>query len=143
MTAWFKDTLTIRTKGKGLHPVTEEVQNFIRRRKVKEGMCFLYIPHCSASLCINESYDPSARMDMQTFFERLVPENQSWMCHTLEGGDDSSSHLRAILLPCSLTIPVEDSRLTLGNWQGIYVFEHRSAHQQREILMRLMSMDEK
>ncbi len=103
-------------------------------------MCFLYIQHTSASLAINESYDPTARIDMQEYLERLAPEDQAWYRHTLEGPDDSSSHLRSLLLPVSLSIPVDGGELSLGTWQGIYLFEHRSAPQQRRVLIRCLKV---
>ena len=141
MASWCKGTIQVRTHGKGLYPITEHVQKLIHEEGLNGGMCFLFIPHCSASLCINESYDPSARSDMETFLEQLIPENQPWMRHTLEGGDDSSSHLRALLLPTSLSIPFEAGSLMLGTWQGIYVYEHRRYPQTREVIIRLMAAD--
>jgi secondary thiamine-phosphate synthase enzyme len=139
---WFKETLTISTHGKGLYPFTDEVQAYLRKWQIKEGMCFLYMPHTSASLIINENYDPSAQADMETFLEKLVPENQPWMRHTLEGSDDSSSHLRALLCPVSLSIPIENGHLCLGMWQGIYLFEHRKHEQDRQVLVRCLAVDE-
>jgi secondary thiamine-phosphate synthase enzyme len=138
---WFKKTLSVRTHGKGLYDITEQVRACVREAGMQEGMCFLYIPHTSASLTINENYDPSAQQDMETFLEKLVPENQSWMRHTLEGSDDSSSHLRAILGAVSLTIPIEDGRLSLGTWQGVCLFEHRRYKQERQVLLRCLAIE--
>jgi len=135
---WYKDTITIQTRGKGLYPFTDSVARLIRGWNVREGMCYLYVQHTSASLLISESYDPSARVDMETFMERLAPENQSWYRHTLEGSDDSPSHLRAMLTPVSLTIPVDDTELSLGTWQGLYLFEHRTHPQRRHVLVRVL-----
>jgi secondary thiamine-phosphate synthase enzyme len=132
--------LSISTSGKGLYPFTREVDSLISGWRVSEGMCYLYIQHTSASLVISESYDPSARIDMETFLERLVPENQPWMRHTLEGADDSSSHLRAMLTDTSLTIPVDSGRLNMGTWQGVYLFEHRAARHQRKVLVRCLEI---
>jgi secondary thiamine-phosphate synthase enzyme len=103
-------------------------------------MCFLYIPHSSASLLISESYDPSAREDVETFYEREVPENQAWYCHTLEGPDDSPSHIRATLTQPSLSIPIDDGHLSLGTWQGIYLFEHRARSHRRQIVIRCLKV---
>ena len=86
---WLKETLTIQTHGKGLHPFTEAVQACLRQWDVREGMCFLYIPHTTASLVISENYDATAQEDMEAFMERLAPEGQAWHPHTLEGPDDS------------------------------------------------------
>ena len=133
---WFKDSLSIPTGGKGLYPFTEIVAQKIRDLAVLEGLCFLFLRHTSASLLISESYDPSAKMDIASFFERLVPESQPWMKHVLEGEDDSSSHIRSALTSMDLTIPIDDGQLSLGTWQGIYLFEHRSGRQQRQVLIR-------
>jgi secondary thiamine-phosphate synthase enzyme len=141
MQLW-KETLRIPTHGKGLYPFTEAVERVIRRWGVVDGVCTLFIRHTSASLLINESYDPTARMDMEAYLERLAPEDQVWYRHTLEGPDDSSSHLRAMLTPVSLSIPIDASSLSLGTWQGIYVFEHRAQPQQREVLMRVVGTAE-
>ena len=138
---WFKDTLEIPTGGKGLYPFTDLVQQKIQAWQIQEGMCFLFLTHTSASLAISESYDPSAKEDINTFFERLVPEDQPWMEHTLEGGDDSSSHIRAVLTPMDLSIPIDEGRLSLGTWQGIYLVEHRSGRQRRRVLMRCLKIN--
>lgn len=137
---WHKATLEIPTRGKGLYPFTRQVQEQLRAWGVSEGMCFIYIPHTSASLLISENYDPTAQADLETFMERLIPENQTWMTHTLEGGDDSSSHLRAMLTDVSLSIPVDAGRLTLGNWQGVYLFEHRARPHRRQVLIRVLEV---
>lgn len=136
---WFKDTLEISTGGKGLYPFTESVEARIREWDVQEGMCYLYVQHTSASLVISESYDSSAKMDLEVFMEKLAPENQPWHRHTLEGADDSPSHMRAMLTQTSLTIPVDAGRLSLGTWQGIYLFEHRSRGHSRKVLIRCLS----
>lgn len=138
---WFKSLLEIPTGGKGLYPFTERVAQQLSDWGIREGMCFLFLQHTSASLVISESYDPSASQDIAEFFERLVPESQPWMQHTLEGGDDSSSHLRSVLTRVDLSIPIENGRLALGTWQGIYVFEHRTGRQKRRVLLRGLKMD--
>lgn len=136
---WFKDVLEVQTRGKGLYPFTDQVAGRIQRWGIREGLCCLFIQHTSASLLISENYDPTAKMDLETFLEKLAPENQSWYRHTLEGPDDSSSHLRAMLTPVSLTIPIDDGQLSLGTWQGIYLFEHRVHLQRRHVLLRCLS----
>ncbi len=138
---WYKDGIEIQTRGKGLYPFTELVMRRIRGWQVQEGICYLFCQHTSASLVINENYDPTAKADMETFLEKLAPENQAWYRHTLEGPDDSSSHLRAMLTPVSLTIPIDDGELSLGTWQGIYLFEHRREEQRRTVLLRVLSAD--
>ncbi len=135
---WHKTTLEIATRGRALYPFTPRVQEQLRLWGVREGMCFLFLPHTSASLVISENYDPTARADLETFMERLVPEGQAWMTHTLEGADDSTSHLRAMLTGASLTIPVDEGRLSLGTWQGVYLFEHRTRPHHRQVLLRAL-----
>ena len=138
---WFNSSLDISTGGKGLYPFTDQVAQKITEWGIKEGMCFLFLQHTSASLTISESYDPSAKQDIAEFFERLVPESQPWMQHTLEGDDDSSSHLRSVLTQMDLSIPIENGRLALGTWQGIYVFEHRAGRQKRHVLLRALKIE--
>ena len=138
---WYKDTLVVSTRGKGLYPFTQAVEAHIREWNIQEGMCYLYVRYTSASLVISESYDPSAKMDLEAFMDRLVPENQPWHRHTLEGSDDSPSHMRAMLTQTSFTIPIDDGRLSLGTWQGIYLFEHRERGHQRRVLLRCLAVD--
>ena len=98
-------------------------------------MCTVFIRHTSASLTIQENADPSARADLETFLDRLVPERASWMTHTIEGDDDMPSHIKAVLTQVSLSIPIVDGGLALGTWQGIYLWEHRDHPGPREILV--------
>ena len=137
---WYKDLLQISTRGKGLYPFTEAVQSRLSQWSVQEGMCFLFLQHTSASLVISENYDPTARQDLETFMERLAPEDQPWHRHTVEGSDDSPSHMRAMLTDTSLAIPIEAGRLALGTWQGLYLFEHRSSAERRRILLRCLEV---
>jgi secondary thiamine-phosphate synthase enzyme len=103
-------------------------------------MCYLYLQHTSASLVVSENYDPTAKMDLETFMERLVPEGQAWYRHTLEGPDDSTSHIRAMLTLTSLSIPIDNGQLGLGTWQGVYLFEHRARSHHRRVLLRCLGM---
>ena len=137
---WFKHTLEISTRGKGLYAFTSGVDDRIRQWDIREGMCYLFMQHTSASLVISESYDPTAKIDLEAFMDRLVPENQSWYRHTLEGSDDTPSHMRAMLTQTDLTIPVDNGRLNLGTWQGIYVFEHRNRPHHRRVLIRCLGL---
>jgi secondary thiamine-phosphate synthase enzyme len=139
---WHKTTLDLSTRGKGLYAFTDKVNAQLRAWNVQEGMCFLYCPHTSASLTINENYDPTARADLQTALEKLVPEGSGWYSHTAEGPDDASSHIHTLLTDTSLTIPVDAGRLTLGAWQGVFLFEHRAASHQREVWMRVLDVGE-
>lgn len=138
---WQKTTLEVSTHGKGLHDITESVRVQLRNWGIHEGMCFLFLPHTSASLVVSENWDPTARADLETFMERIVPEKDRWYTHDLEGPDDATSHIRAMLTDTSLTIPVDDGDLSLGTWQGIYVFEHRTRPHRRRVLMRVLSVE--
>ena len=137
---WHKTTLEISTRGKGLYDIAERVRAQLNDWSVEEGMCFLLLPHTSASLVMSENWDPTARADLETFMERLVPEGDKWYTHHLEGPDDATSHIRAMLTDTSLTIPVDDGNLYLGTWQGIYLFEHRSHSHRRSVIIRALSV---
>lgn len=138
---WYKTTLEISTRGKGLYDMTEAVRVQLREWAVREGMCYLFLPHTSASLVLSENWDPTARADLETFMERLVPERDTWYTHHLEGPDDATSHIRAMLTDTSLTIPVDGGNLSLGTWQGIYLFEHRARPHHRRVLLRVLSVE--
>lgn len=135
---WLKDEILVQTGGKGLIPITGEIQEVLAKWQVREGLLHLFIPHTSASLVINESYDPSSRQDLEAFLDRLAPEGEDWHRHTLEGRDDSPSHMRSILTATSLSIPIDGGRLSLGTWQGIYLAEHRSTPHSRKVLIRCL-----
>jgi secondary thiamine-phosphate synthase enzyme len=131
-------TLTVRAPRRGLHEFTGDVERVVAEAGVESGACSLFIRHTSASLVIQENYDASARRDLETFMERLVPEGAAWMTHTLEGADDMPSHIKAILTQVSLTIPILDGKLALGTWQGIYLWEHRNRPTPREIVVTIL-----
>ena len=128
----------VASRGKGLHDFTRQVEAWVRDTGIREGLLTLFVQHTSASLLVQENADPDVRGDLERFLSRLVPENDPIYRHTLEGPDDSSSHLRAALLPTSLSIPVESGRLVLGRWQGIYLVEHRSGGQQRTVRLDVL-----
>ncbi|ETA50355.1 secondary thiamine-phosphate synthase enzyme YjbQ [Ponticoccus alexandrii] len=128
---------TIETWGAGLFEFTPEVAQWVEG----SGLLTLFIRHTSASLLIQENADPEVQTDLRAFFERLVPPSDdpamAYLTHTYEGPDDMPAHIKAALLPVSLSIPVIDGRLGLGRWQGIYLFEHRRAAHRREVLAHL------
>jgi secondary thiamine-phosphate synthase enzyme len=130
--------IRIRTRGKGTLEITGEVRSAIEESGIRDGIVTVFVRHTSASLVIMENADPSARRDLEVFFEKLVPENTPWFIHTLEGPDDMPSHIRMALTRTSETVPVQNGRMTLGTWQGIFLFEHRSAPHQREISITVM-----
>ena len=129
--------LHLKTKGQGLHEITDEIIRLVVSTEVREGLCTLFIQHTSASLTIQENADPSARRDLETWLNRLVPEDDPLYTHTTEGPDDMPSHIKAILTSTSLSIPVLDGRLVLGTWQGIYLWEHRKQTHQRTVIVHV------
>ena len=131
-------TLTVSTRGKGLYPFTRQVEAWIGKQQIREGLLTAFIQHTSCSLVIQENADPDVTLDLRDFFERLVPEETKGYRHTTEGADDMTSHIRAALTQSSLSIPLVAGRLALGTWQGLYVFEHRSHPHQRNILLQLI-----
>jgi secondary thiamine-phosphate synthase enzyme len=138
---WLKTSLEVVTKGKGLYNFTPQLESHIAEWDVREGILHLFVQHTSASLVISESYDPSARLDLEVFMEKIAPERQPWYRHTMEGADDSPSHMRAMLTNTSLSIPIDEGRLSLGTWQGIYLFEHRARGHRRNVLMRCLVVE--
>lgn len=130
-------TLTISTSGKGLHEFTQEVERFVRQSGEEQGLCTIMIRHTSASLTIQENADPSARHDLETWLDRLVPEHDSLYTHTAEGPDDMPAHIKAALTATTLSIPFMDGRLALGTWQGIYLWEHRYRGGARQVVVHL------
>ena len=127
----------VRTPGQGLHEITERVARVVHDSGVEDGLCTVFIRHTSASLTIQENADPSAKADLEAWLNRLVPENDRLYTHTFEGPDDMPSHIKAILTNVSLSIPVMEGRLTLGTWQGIYLWEHRRSPHTREIVVHV------
>ena len=133
MSRVFTKTLTIRTPRRGLHEITGEVARAVEQSGVESGMCNVFLQHTSASLIISENADPTARIDLESFLDRLVPEDASWYRHVLEGPDDMPSHVKSVLTSVSLCVPVLGGALGLGTWQGIYLWEHRSRPSARSI----------
>ncbi len=129
-------TFSLTTSGPGLYEFTSEVARWAEDRRA-DGLLTLFVRHTSCSLLIQENADPQVMQDMNAFFQRLVPPadnpSMSYLTHTLEGPDDMPAHIKAALLPVSLSIPVADGRVQLGTWQGIYLFEHRSRAHRREV----------
>ena len=129
------EAFELRTRGKGTYQVTAEVAGILQRSGIQTGIVTVFVRHTSASLVIMENADPSARRDLEEFFERLVPEDTPWFVHTDEGPDDMPSHIRMALTRTSEVIPVIGGRMALGTWQGIFLFEHRRAPHRREIVV--------
>ena len=132
------DRLELRTKGKGLYEITDDVQAKIDRCGVRTGTVTVFVQHTSCSLVVMENADPTARRDLEEFFDRLVPEDADYFTHGSEGSDDMPSHIRMVLTRTSETIPIADGKMQLGTWQGIFLFEHRRAPHRRKILITIM-----
>lgn len=130
--------IAIPTRGKGLYAFTPQVRDWVRASGIRQGLLTLYIRHTSASLLIQENYDPTVQTDLERFLSRLVPEGDPIFEHTLEGADDMPAHVRAALTQTHLTIPVAEGTPLLGTWQGIYVFEHRRGAQTRSVVLHLL-----
>jgi secondary thiamine-phosphate synthase enzyme len=121
----------------GLQDITAQVLKAVAESGLNEGLCTLFIQHTSASLLIQENYDPSARVDLEAWLNRLVPENDPLYTHTLEGPDDMPAHIKSALTAVSLSVPVVDGQLALGTWQGIFLWEHRHHAGRRKVIMHL------
>jgi len=135
---WLSAQLRVRTPGRGLHDITARILAEVEKLGAREGMLFLYLQHTSASLCISENWDPTAKRDLESFLERLAPDGERWHAHTLEGDDDSSSHMKSIVTGVDLSIPLGDGKPLLGTWQGIYLCEHRAMPHERTVLIRVL-----
>lgn len=131
-------SLSIETRGKGLYDVTPQVASAVAAAAIEAGLATVYIAHTSASLLIQENADPEVLRDMERFFARLVPDGEPLFRHTEEGPDDMPAHVRSALTQTSLGIPVIDGKLTLGVWQGIFVYEHRNKPYTRTVLVHVL-----
>ena len=132
------DQLEVRSHGKGLYEITDDVQSKIDKSGVRDGTVTVFVQHTSCSIVIMENADPTAQRDLEKFFDRLVPENADYFTHDAEGGDDMPSHIRMVLTRTSETMPVMDGKMRLGTWQGIFLFEHRRAPHRRKVLVTIM-----
>ncbi len=129
------DQLEVRSHGKGLYEITDDVQSKIDKSGVRNGTVTVFVQHTSCSIVIMENADPTAQRDLEKFFDRLVPENADYFTHDAEGGDDMPSHIRMVLTRTSETIPIMDGKIQLGTWQGIFLFEHRRAPHSRKVFV--------
>ena len=135
--AVFQTLLEIQTSPKLFIDITKQVQDCLNSTEVKNGVCLLFIKHTSASLVIQENYDPSVRQDFETIFSKLAPEDFPYV-HNMEGKDDMPAHIRSALTSTSESIPVVDGKLSLGTWQGIYVWEHRDQTHKRKVMFSVI-----
>lgn len=131
------EPLTIPIGAQGLHEITNRIRDVVTRSGLREGLCTLFIRHTSASLVIQENADPSARRDLEAWFNRLVPENDPLYTHNDEGPDDMPAHVKAALTATSLSIPIVNGELALGRWQGVYLWEHRRGRHERKVIVHV------
>jgi secondary thiamine-phosphate synthase enzyme len=130
--------LAVATRGKGLYEITGQIADWLARQQAGDGLLTVFVQHTSASLLVQENADPDVVHDLNTFFSRLVKEDSSLYRHTGEGPEDMPSHIRSALTLTQISIPVENGRMALGTWQGVYVFEHRAAPHRRHVLLQFM-----
>jgi len=133
-----KSHLNIKTKSKYLNDITSDVNKCLEKSKIKNGLCSLFVKHTSASLLIQENADPAVLRDIESFFRRLVSEDSNLYEHNSEGPDDMPAHIRSLLTNTSLSIPITNSKLELGIWQGIYLYEHRNQSYTRKVIVNII-----
>lgn len=131
--------LQVKTTGPGLTEFTRDVNALLQANKVKDGLCTIMVQHTSASLTIQENADPSARRDLENWLSRLVPAGDPIYTHTTEGDDDMPAHIKSALTATTLSVPIENGRLALGTWQGIYLWEHRRMGSRRQLVLHIGS----
>jgi secondary thiamine-phosphate synthase enzyme len=134
----FSTAFTVSTHGIGTYEITDQIGAVVRKSGVVTGIATVFLKHTSASLVFFENADPTARADLDEFFNRLVPEDAEYFSHTLEGSDDMPSHIRMALTRTSESIPIMDGSLQLGTWQGLFVYEHRRRPTQRSIAVSVV-----
>lgn len=132
------ESLTVRTGGRGTSEITREVQRVVRDSGVTRGLCTVFVHHTSASVIVCENAEPEVRRDLERFFARVVPDAHPDFRHTDEGPDDMPAHVRSVLTQASISIPVADARCDLGTWQGLYLWEHRTAPHIRRVTVSVM-----
>ena len=130
--------LEVHTRGKGLYEITDQIESKIDKCGMQNGTVTVFVQHTSCSIVIMENADPTARRDLEEFFERLVPEDADYFTHDAEGGDDMPSHIRMVLTRTSETIPIMDGKIQLGTWQGIFLFEHRRVPHSRKVFVTMI-----
>lgn len=130
--------ISVSTHGRKLYDITPEVTSWAKHSGFRTGLITLYIQHTSASLLINENYDHDVLVDMEAFFKRLVPDGDPLFIHTIEGPDDMPAHVRSALTQTCLSIPLIDGKAALGQWQGIFLYEHRHVASARKVILHLM-----
>ena len=139
---WIQKEISLQAKPRGFHLITNDILNNIPVTKtIKHGLLHVFIKHTSASLTINENADPSVRTDFESHFNHMVPEDQLYYIHTMEGSDDMPAHLKSSILGSSISIPITDGQLNLGTWQGIFLCEHRNRGGSRRLIVTIHGDD--
>lgn len=134
----FYHELSVATRGRGFHELTADARRFVRDSGIQTGLLTLHVRHTSASLLIQENADPEVRRDLERFFARLVPDGDALFQHTSEGADDMPAHIRTALTAVNLSIPVHQGQPTLGTWQGIFLWEHRTRPHTRRVALHVL-----
>ena len=132
-------TLEISTQGRGFLEISGELQALVQQSGAQAGMCHVFLRHTSASLLITENADPDVRRDLENFISRLVPDGDAAYFHSMEGPDDMPAHIRSVLTCSEITLPLRDGRLSLGTWQGVYLWEHRTRPHRRRLDITIMA----
>jgi secondary thiamine-phosphate synthase enzyme len=136
--SWYQKEIILKSRSRGFHLITEEIVGQLPElSKVKIGLMHLLIKHTSASITLNENYDPDVRSDMNKYFDRSIKENEPWYDHTAEGPDDMPAHIKSTIIGTALTIPISNGKLNLGTWQGIYLCEHRNNGGSRKLVVTI------
>jgi secondary thiamine-phosphate synthase enzyme len=130
--------LDVATKSRGTYDITQQVADIVGASKAREGLATVFIHHTSASLIICENADPSVRRDLETFAAKLVPDGDKMFTHDAEGDDDMPAHVRTVLTQTSIGIPIVNGKLALGTWQGLYLWEHRTAPHRRHVTVTVI-----
>ena len=134
--SWLQKEICINSKSRGFHLITDEIlKNFIEISELNKGVLHVFIKHTSASLTINESADPTVRSDFESHFNNMVPEDQPYYQHTMEGSDDMPAHIKSSIFGSSIQVPISNGKLNLGTWQGIYLCEHRNYGGSRKLVL--------
>ena len=130
-----QSTLQVQTSGRGTYDLSGDIERIVADSGIRTGLCHVFIRHTSASLMLCENADPAVMHDLETFMKRLAPDGDPGFTHTAEGPDDMSAHVRTVLTQSDLNLPVSNGRCALGTWQGIYLWEHRTAPHAREVIV--------
>ena len=134
----YRGELTVATRGRGIYDITRDIVRIVAASRAREGLATIWIAHTSASLIVCENADPSVRADLEAFAARLVPDGDPLFRHNDEGPDDMPAHVRTVLTQTSIGVPIADGKLTLGTWQGLYLWEHRTSPHERRVTVSVI-----